>query len=274
LADSGEQALLRANLGLPCLERPATRIQPPTRFLHDEARVGAEVALPETNSNIEYAHRIHEQAHEHHPSPSDRRHELVAIAEALLLAIVAIATAWSGYQAAKWDALSAKQYGMSSSTIVLSQEKATLAGQEHLYDTTTFNGWMFAKTNNNEALQSFYVRRFRPEYRTAFEAWIKLDPFHNPDAPAGPSYMPEYKDANAEEARQLMQKAKTYFEQGVDTRETGDQYVKVTVFLATVLLLTALSQRFKLLGPRIAVVGIALLLLIMSTVLLVQLPRA
>ena len=39
-------------------------------------------------------------------------------------------------------------------------------------------------------------------------------------------------------------------------RENGD-HVRITVFLATVLLLTALSQRFDILGPRIAVVAVA-----------------
>ncbi len=230
--------------------------------------------MPESTSNVEYAHRIHEHAHEHEHGPSDRHHDWVALAEAIVLAIVAVATAWSGYQAAKWDALSAEQYALNADTVVLSLEKAGLAGQEHLYDTTTFNGWMFAKTGNNHALMDFYLRRFRPEYRVAFEAWLKLDPFHNPDAPAGPAFMREYKDVNAQESVRLTREAKGYFKKAIASRATGDQYVKVTVFLATVLLLTALSQRFKPLGPRIAVVGVALVLLLISTGLLIRLPRA
>jgi len=44
--------------------------------------------------------------------------------------------------------------------------------------------------------------------------------------------------------------------------------------LATVLLLTALSQRFDLLGPRVTVVGVASILLIISTYLIATLSRA
>jgi len=230
--------------------------------------------LPEVNSNVEYAHRVHESAHEHHFEPLDQRYEWVAIAEAVVLAIVAIATAWSGYQAAKWDALSAEQYALHADTLMSSQVKAAEAGQDHLYDSTTFNGWMFASNAKNNELMDFYVRRFRPEYRKAFDAWIQLDPIHNPNAPAGPALMPEYKDTHADESAALAKKAQGYFHVAVASRETGDQYVKVTVFLATVLLLTALSQRFKSLGPRIAVVGVALVLLVISTSLLVRLPRA
>jgi hypothetical protein len=63
-------------------------------------------AMPEATSNVEFAHRIQEHGH-HPPSPADRRAQWVEMVEALVLAIVAVATAWSGYQASKWDALSA-----------------------------------------------------------------------------------------------------------------------------------------------------------------------
>lgn len=230
--------------------------------------------MPEVNSNVEFAHRVHESSHEHHFVPLDERHQWLALAEAIVLAIVAVATAWSGYQAAKWDARSAEQYSQNSNTMILSQERMTESGQYHLYDVLTFNGWMFAHARNDQSLTNFYERRFRPEFRTAFNDWIKLDPLHNESAPAGPALMPSFKDPVAEQAAQLSKQARVYFEQAVSARETGDQYVKVTVLLATVLLLTALSQRFKSLSPRVIVVSVALVLLLISALQLVKLPRA
>jgi hypothetical protein len=232
-----------------------------------------EVTLPEVNSNIEFAHRVHESSHEHHFVPLDERHQWLALAEAIVLAIVAVATAWSGYQAAKWDARSAEQYARNANTMVESQQRMTESGQYHLYDGVTFNGWMFAKTQNNAALSTFYERRFRPEFRAAFNDWIKLDPLHNENAPPGPALMPSFKDPLADQGKHLSEQAKVYFEEAVGARETGDQYVKVTVLLATVLLLTALSQRFKSLSPRVIVVSVALLLLVISAYQIVKLPR-
>jgi len=142
------------------------------------------------------------------------------------------------------------------------------------FDVLTFNGWMYANATGNEKLKELYERRFRPELRVAFNDWLKLDPMHNPDAPAGQGLMPSFKDPLAEEATRLAHEAQTYFEEAAESRETGDQYVKVTVLLATVLLLTALSQRFKPLGPRVIVIAIALVLLLSSMTLLVRLPRA
>jgi hypothetical protein len=229
--------------------------------------------MPETTSNIEFAHKIHE--HGHHARPrTHRRAKWIEIAEAVVLATAAVATAWSGYQAARWDALSAENYQLASRTSVESQGKVTLAGQDRLYDIVTFNGWVGAKTGGHAALASYYERRFRPEYATAFAAWQKLDPFNNPAAPPGPIFMSEYANANDRDAARLTEEAERYFAKGVRTRHTGDQYVKVTVLLATVLLLTALSQRFDNVGPRIAVVAVAWALLLVSVYSIVTFPRA
>jgi hypothetical protein len=229
--------------------------------------------MPEATSNVEFAQKIHEQGH-HHSSSTDHRSQWVEIVEAVVLATVAVATAWSGYQASKWDALSNQNYNLASTTMVLAQEKATLAGQDRLYDITTFNGWIAAKVSKNDKLTAFYERRFRPEYATAFTAWWKLDPVDNPSAPPSPMFMAEYANANSEASAKLAAEAKSYFEEGISSRDTGDHYVKVTVFLATVLLLTALGQRFEIFGPRVAVVAVAFVLLIISTYWILSFPKA
>jgi hypothetical protein len=229
--------------------------------------------MPEITSNIEFAHKVHEEGH-HPEASSDRWARRAGVAESVVLSIVAVATAWSGYQAAKWDALSSKRYTLASLANDAAQEKGTLAGQDRLYDIVTFNGWVAARTAGNDELAAIYQRRFRPEYSGAFQAWQKLDPFNNPSAPPGPVFMPEYQNVNAQEARKLAQEARSYFAQGVSNRETGDSYVKITVFLATVLFLTALSQRFEILGSRVAVIIVAFLLLMISAYWIVTLPRA
>jgi hypothetical protein len=185
-----------------------------------------------------------------------------------------VATAWSGYQAAKWDALSAQHYNLAARTTVMSQENATLAGQDRLYDITTFNAWVAARMANDDKLAAYYQRRFRPEYAVAFAAWSKLDPLNNPSAPPGPIFMAEYVNANGQASATLAERARNYFEKAVSMRENGDEYVRITVFLATVLLLTALSQRFDIFGPRVAVVAVAFVLLVLSAYWILTFPRA
>jgi hypothetical protein len=47
---------------------------------------------------------------------------------------VAVPTAGSGYQAARWDARSARNYALALRYNVQAQEKATLAGLDSLYE--------------------------------------------------------------------------------------------------------------------------------------------
>ena len=39
----------------------------------------------------------------------------------------------------------------------------------------------------DDKLAAIYARRFSPEYRVAFDAWLKTEPFTKPDAPSGTS---------------------------------------------------------------------------------------
>ena len=73
---------------------------------------------------------------------SQVRFEVIEIIEALILALVAVATAWSGYQAAKWAGMRAENYAQASRLRVTAEGLATLAGQERIYDSDTFaNSW-------------------------------------------------------------------------------------------------------------------------------------
>ena len=123
-------------------------------------------------------------------------------------------------------------------------------------------------------MAELFERRFLPEFLPAFEAWKKTDPLHNPNAPAGPTLMPEYRDSNAAEFTRLDREATELFRQGTRAREHGDEYVRVTVTLATVLLLTAISQRFRDHRIRLALVVLATLLLCLPLWRLCVLPRA
>ena len=228
--------------------------------------------MAEKTSNVEFAHRIHEQGH----SGGHSRSDWLEILEALVLAAVAILTAWSGYQAARWDARSAAAYAGASSTMVQSQEQLTLAGQERLYDIATFNSWLDQTLSGDTQGADILRRRFRPEYAVAFEAWMKLDPLNraDPAIPAGPIFMPEYRSAKTEKGHDLAREAGRLHEEGVTGREKGDEYVRITVVLATVLLLTALSQRFRVRALRVGLNALSLVMLAVALFWIATFPRA
>lgn len=223
-------------------------------------------------SNIEIAHILNE-AEEHGPHHKSKWIESLEIAEAIILAMVAIATAWSGYQAAKWDGKQDELYEQSTRLRVQAQGLATRGGQEQIYDASTVTEWIKAESSGNHKLAELFERRFRPEAKVAFEAWKKTDPLNNPDAPPGPLVMPEYHNAHAEESAKLSQEATDEFEHGSKARSTSDDYVRVTVLLATVLLLTAIAQRFKTHQVRVGLAVVAFLLVCIPIYRILTLPR-
>jgi hypothetical protein len=212
------------------------------------------------------------QMRENVPS-SQSRFELIEIIEALILALVAVATAWSGYQAAQWAGKRAQQYAEASRLRVTAEGLATLDGQERIYDSDTFNTWLAAKLDGKAEAAEFFERRFRNEYRAAFTAWLKTDPFNNAQAPPGPIFMSDYHNAKHEQFLGLNKKAAEVADQGTKSGETGDQYVRITVLLATVLLITAIGQRFHFKTVRIVFMILACLLLCLPLWQLLILPR-
>ena len=73
--------------------------------------------------------------------------------------------------------------------------------------------------------------------------------------------MEGYRSSKKEEAAKLNDQATEVFEQGTRDRHHSDDYVRVTVTLATVLLLMAISQRFKTRGVWVGLLVIAMLIL-------------
>jgi hypothetical protein len=227
--------------------------------------------MPEAGGvNIEIAKHLSE----HEAAGESTGQTILEIVEALVLAIVAIATAWSGYQAALWTGHQSELYGQASKLRVQAEGAATFANQERLYNASTVVEWLKAAAHNDNKLTGIFERRILPEFRPAFEAWKKTDPLNNPNAPAGPQLMPEYRSSKSETAARLNDRATEVFEQGTKGRDYADQYVRATVTLATVLLLIAISQRFRTRIVRVGLLLIAAFLLCYPVYHILILPRA
>jgi hypothetical protein len=227
--------------------------------------------MPEAGgSNIEVAQHLTERE----KSRQSPEHRILEIVEAVVLAIVAIATAWSGYQAALWTGHQSQLYGQASKLRIEAEGAATYANQERLYNASTVVEWLKAEAHNDKKLADLFERRFLPEFRPAFESWKKNDPLNNLNAPPGPELMAEYRSSKAEGAAKLNDQASEFFEQGTRGRQYSDRYVRATVTLATVLLLIGISQRFNTRGVRVGLLAIATFLLCSQVYHILTIPRA
>lgn len=208
------------------------------------------------------------------PSPQvkTRIEPILEIVVAILLAIAAISTAWSGYQARLWAGTQSVFMGQAGARRTESVRATTQADQLTMLDMLMYNEWIKAYSAGQEDLQRFYERRFRAELRPAFDAWLATDPANNPEAPTGPFVMPEYKVSKAEEAIALEEEAAALFQQGREANEISENYIQTTVFMALVLVFSGFAPRFKWLPVRITVVVIALLFLIFGLTNIAGLP--
>jgi hypothetical protein len=223
--------------------------------------------------NVEVAHGLTEQdEHPGHAEENPTWLKALEIFEVILLAVVAIATAWSGYQATRWDGRESLLYGQSNRDRFQADAASTYGGQVLSADAGMFTAWLQAHGAGDTALQAIYVKRFTPEYRVAFAAWLATDPFTNPRAPAGPGTMPQYHNPYFAKADVLNAEADKTFNDGTSARETGDKYVRDTVLFASVLFLVALAQRLRIRAARVALttISFAMLVFVLVSVALLQ----
>jgi hypothetical protein len=168
--------------------------------------------------------------------------EIITVA---ILAMAALATAWSGYQASLWDGIQSSNYTQASAARTNSAQQRTAANQFRLADLSIFESYISATIDGNEDVATFYATRFRDEFQPAFDAWIALDPFENSKAPSSPLGMPEYQLAADAEADRLEARAGELFTAGEDANTISDVYTLTTLLFAAVLFFAAMAERFE-----------------------------
>jgi hypothetical protein len=232
--------------------------------------------MPEGLSPIEAGKQLHEHAekpHEDAGAAAARRHSrVVQIGEALLLSLVTIAAAWSGYAAAKWGTESRIEIAEAATLRNLATRADLAALSTRNFDASSFNAWFIAFNSDNPRDEAIAERRFRPELKVAFDAWMATDPFRNPRAPPGPTYMPQYRLADQARAEALDRAATAKSASGNQAGLVGDNYIRITVFLAAVLFLVGIGSTFKLHTIRYSLITVGAALLIFSTVLILRQP--
>ena len=201
------------------------------------------------------------------------RDRVMTIVEALLLAVVAVLAAWSGFASAKWGTESSLDLAKASAARTEANRAAYQAADLKNFDSLTFNAWFTAYVAHNKAAMQVAEGRFRPVFDTAFKAWLTTHPFTNPNAPKGPTYMPQYKQPELALSNALDNRASNYYSLGEQAGSNADGYVRTTVYLATVLFLVGISGHFKVRGARMGLIGVAGVILVFSVVSLILAPK-
>ncbi|MET0421969.1 MAG: hypothetical protein ABW073_09705 [Acidimicrobiia bacterium] len=227
--------------------------------------------MPE-HVHVHVPHELEGHAGNGHADGSSNSERWMEIIAAFLLAVTTLCIAWSGYQAAKWSGLQARRYTQASAARSLANRDQTTGSQARIQDLLNFNRWLEVTTQGNVELQQLYERRFRDEFRPAFDAWIAQDPLQNVNAIPSPLRMPQYVLESEQHAEKLEKLADVRFEQGKIATENADKYVFTTVFFAAVLFFAGISLRFEWMRLRMVMLGLASVFLIYGLIQLATMP--
>ena len=185
-----------------------------------------------------------------------RTGSLIEVVATVVLALAALAIAWSGYQASRWTGEQAKAFSRANAARVESTRWSNLANSQTEIDVATFTQWVDAYARNETMLADFYRKRFRSEFKPAVEAWIASRPLRNPEAPLTPFATPQYRLAASAQANRL--EAKAGAEAAVATRniQRATNYVLGVVLFSAALFFGGISTRIGNPRARAVILGL------------------
>ena len=196
----------------------------------------------------------------------------VEIAATVLLAIAAVATAWSSYQATRWNGEQAKTSGSVNKTRIEAARAADLSNAQKQVDVATFMQWVDAYARGETELVNFYRARFRDEFKPAFNAWIATKPLQTAGAPPTPFALPQYRLAAEAEAARLDKEADALSAQVHRNIQRASNYVLGVVLFAVALFFAGMSTKLHAPALRKTMLVVGYLIFLAATVWIATSP--
>ena len=196
----------------------------------------------------------------------------VELAATILLAFAAVATAWSSYQATRWNGEQAKASARTNAIRIEAARAQGLAQAQTQVDVATFTSWVDAFARDETELADFYFERFRAEFKPAVDAWLATKPRQNPDAPLTPFAMPQYELAAAADAERLDAEAEASSATVRRNIQNASNYVLGVVLFAVSLFFAGMSTKLRDRRLRQVTVGIGCIIFLGTVVWIATFP--
>jgi hypothetical protein len=191
---------------------------------------------------------------------------------ALLMALATLSTAWCSYQSAAWTRQSNRLMN-EFNTLERRAGLLTIQGmQQATIHTAMFMEALAAKQAGNEQLAHFYVQRFPPDVRKAYDAWLAQKPFENPGADPHPFVPNLYEPRGTREAAEATAKAASSQQEARDAGNVSGQYLANTVLFAAVLFFASASGKFEQRRVRVVAFTFAVAVFVFALVRTAMLP--
>lgn len=205
-------------------------------------------------------------------SESGEKKKWVEPVAALLMALATLSTAWCSFESAAWTRKSNRLMN-EFNTLERKAGLLTMQGtQQATIHAAMFMQLLAAQQAGNEKLVNFYVERFPPDVRKAYDAWLAQKPFENPNADPHPFVPNLYEPRGAREAADATAKAATSQQQAGVAGSISGQYLANTVLFAAVLFFASASGKFEQRRVRMVAFGFATAVFIFALIRTAMLP--
>ncbi len=186
----------------------------------------------------------------------------VELLATVLLALAAVATAWSGYQATRWNGEQVKASARTNALRIDAARAQGLSQAQKQVDVAVFIQWADAYAQGQRRLTAFYERRFRAEFKPAFRAWLATEPLTNTDAPLTQFALPQYELAAEAEAARLDAEAELSSAIVRRNIQRASNYILGVVLFSVALFFAGMSTKLSVARLRLVtlVVGWAVFL--------------
>jgi hypothetical protein len=190
----------------------------------------------------------------------------------VVLALAAVATAWSGYQASRWHGEQAIAFSRANASRLESTRASNLANTQTEIDVATFTQWVDAYARHETQLADFYHKRFHEEFQPAVAAWIATRPLKSASAPLTPFAMPSYRLEATAQADRLQAAAEAASAEARRDIQHADDYVLAVVLFSAALFFGGISTRLQRPRPRAVVLGVGCAVLLGTLVWVATFP--
>ena len=207
------------------------------------------------------------------PAETGRRKRSLEPIAALIMALATVGTAWCSYKSAAWTRHS---NGASNQFNILERKAGLLniqATQALTIHAAMFMQLLAAQQAGNQTLADFYVQRFPPDVRKAYDAWVAQKPFDNPNADPHPFVPNLYEMRGSREIAEANASAATQIQDARRAGTLSGQYLANTVLFAAVLFFANAASKFEVRWVRQTSFLFAVAVFLFAVVRTVMLPR-
>jgi len=164
----------------------------------------------------------------------------------VLLSVASLVVAWCTYQSTLWNG--EQDFRMAEANIMYrrAQEITVFAAQAKERDVTIALSFVDAVFENRRDKINYYLIRTNTPLTSVLSDWFKLNPLHNPKAPASPLDMPAYQramQAAKKSTDSTMRSAESLWQEAKRNNTISDSYTLFTVIFSIVMFICGVCTK-------------------------------